>query len=432
MARANQAGEALSLLRNQICNPKFVFAPLTQLPDGNFSKLKFIISSSLTEACNNSVLLLGPRGCGQIPVLELVLEDLLKEYPDMITVIKLNGLLHSDDNYALKEISRQLCEEHQLLFSKMASFDDNSQFMIAMLRECGLAHKTVIFVLDEFDLFAQGKQRLLYSLLDAMQSVSSQSVVIGLSCRLDADQLLEKRVRSRFSHRKMLFIPPSKEDYQRFLQHILLLPSDSSLLSHDYVAEFNAKVLKLVAEEKFKQILDTLSNSDPTFNHLLKFLFSAICHMDLNSGFLKLENFKAALSNIQRQPKMETLKDCSVLEMFLLVCMRRLEVKEQDSYNFNSVMKEYKNVHDSFQTSDYYSWNVCIQAFEHLLDRELISFVDNRGHSQSIEFRPVKLLITYHELYQGLKSNKSCPYVYVMIICSTSILFDRSLRRVRE
>ena len=24
-----------------------------------------------------------------------------------------------------------------------------------MLRECGLAHKTIVFVLDEFDLFAQ-------------------------------------------------------------------------------------------------------------------------------------------------------------------------------------------------------------------------------------------------------------------------------------
>lgn len=30
----------------------------------------------------------------------------------------------------------------------------------------------------------QGKQRVLYSLLDAMQSVTSQGVVIGISCRL--------------------------------------------------------------------------------------------------------------------------------------------------------------------------------------------------------------------------------------------------------
>lgn len=32
--------------------------------------------------------------------------------------------------------------------------------------------------------FLQGKQRLLYNLLDALQSVTSQAVVIGVSCRL--------------------------------------------------------------------------------------------------------------------------------------------------------------------------------------------------------------------------------------------------------
>ncbi|GMP83543.1 hypothetical protein CsSME_00037419 [Camellia sinensis var. sinensis] len=314
-----------------------------------------------------------------------------------------------------KEIARQLCVEHQLLFSKMASFDDNTQFMIAMLRECGLVHKTVIFVLDEFDLFAQGKQRLLYSLLDAMQSVTSQAIVIGVSCRLDADQLLEKRVRSRFSHRKLLFLPPSKEDLQRLLKHILVLPTDSSL-PHDYVVEFNAKLLNVLAEERFKQLIDALSNSDSTYNHLLRFLFSAVSHMDLDFGFLSLENFKAALSSIQRQPKVECLKDCSVLELYILVCMRRLEVKEQESYNFNSVMKEYKSIHDSFQTSDYYARNVCLRAFEHLLERELISFMDNRGHNQSVEFRPVKLLISYHELYQGLKSYRSCPAILQKLI----------------
>ncbi|GMI66167.1 hypothetical protein HRI_000286000 [Hibiscus trionum] len=87
--------------------------------------------------------------------------------------------------------------EHQLLFSKVASFDDNSQFIIAMLRECGSAHKTIIFVLDEFDFFAQGKQRLLYSLLDAMQSVNSQAVVIGVSCRLGQDLYKSKQVRDK-------------------------------------------------------------------------------------------------------------------------------------------------------------------------------------------------------------------------------------------
>ncbi|KAL8487194.1 hypothetical protein ACS0TY_023748 [Phlomoides rotata] len=209
----------------------------------------------------------------------------------MISMIKLNGLLHSDNNCALKEITRQLCLEHQLQFSKMASFDENSQFLLSILRECGLAHKTIIFMLDEFDLF-------------------TQEVVVS----------------SSFSRR-----------------------------------------------------------------------FS--------------ENFKSTLPCILRQPKLEALKDCSILELYVLVCMKRLEVKELELCNFNSVMKEYESIHNTFQTSDRYARNICLWAFEHLLERALISFEDNRGHVQSPEVRPVKLLISWHELHQGLKSHHSCSVV---------------------
>ncbi|CAM8904854.1 unnamed protein product [Rhodiola kirilowii] len=408
MGRENPAKQTLKLLRSRLCNPSFIFSAFSEGTDSNYSKLKFIVSSSVTEACNNSVLLLGPRGCGKTAVLELVLKDVVIEYPDMISVIRLNGMLHADDNCAIKEIARQLCLEHKLSFSKMVSFDDNSQFMIAMLHECGLAHKTIIFVLDEFDLFSQGKQRLLYSLLDAMQSISSQAVVIGVSCRLDADQLLEKRVRSRFSHRKLLFLPPSKEDLERLLKHILSLPTDSDF-PHGYATDLNANIHDVLTSERFKEIINSLTSSDSTVNHLLRFLFCAVSQMDMKSGFLSIENFESALPKIQRQPKMEALQECSILELYILVCMKRLEVKEENSFNFNSIMKEYKSVHDSFQTSDYYARDVCLRAFEHLLQRQLVCFTDSRGHSQSVEFRPVKLLVSFHELHSGLKAYRSCP-----------------------
>ncbi|KAL1568396.1 origin recognition complex subunit 4 [Salvia divinorum] len=408
MGGANPAEVAQFIIRSRIADPCFVHSLFSQLPDSNYSKLKYIISSSVTEACNNSVLLLGSRGCGKTAVLELVLEDLHKEHPDMISVVKLNGLLHSDNNCALKEIARQVCMEHQLQFSKMASFDENSKFLLSILRECGLAHKTIVFVLEEFDLFTEGKQRLLYSLLDAMQSVLSQAVVVGVSCRLDADQLLEKRVRSRFSHRKLLFLTSPGEDFQRLAEHILLLPMDSRL-PNDFRASFNEKLLNILADEEFKGVVDQLCYSESSVSQLLRFLFCAVCHMDLSSGSLSIQNFKSALPSIQRQPKQEALKDCSVLQLYLLVCMRRLEVKELELCNFNSIMKEYKSIHDSFKTSDYYARNVCLRAFEHLLQRGLVSFQDNRGQGQSAEFRPVKLLISWHELQQGLQSFRSCP-----------------------
>ncbi|CAN8267018.1 unnamed protein product [Cochlearia groenlandica] len=413
--KENTAAKALNLIRGRLCDPTFVFRHLSGSSDSNYSKLKLIVSNSITEGCNNSILLLGPRGSGKVDVLDLVVGDLLEEYPDSVSVIRLNGLLHSDDNCAFKEIARQLCMEHHLLFSKMASFDENSQFIIAMLRECGLAHKTIIFVLDEFDMFAQGKQRLLYSLLDAMQSVASQAVVVGVSSRLDADQLLEKRVRSRFSHRKILFLPPSREELDSLLEHLLSLPADS-IFPSGYVSQFNGKIKNITSDTRFKEMLRTFFNANSTVNSFLKFIFRVVSSINMESGLLSLENFKTALSSMQRQPKLEAVIDCSVLELYLLVCMKRLEVKEQNSYNFISVMKEYKTVHDSFQTSDYYAQNVCLRAFEHLREREVISYIENRGQSQAGEYRPVKLIISASELHQGMRSHACCPAILIKLL----------------
>ncbi|KAM0933341.1 putative origin recognition complex subunit 4, P-loop containing nucleoside triphosphate hydrolase [Dioscorea sansibarensis] len=341
------AEKALALLRSRLRDQSFAHGVFKSSLDGNYSKLKFLISTSIAEGCNNSVLLLGPRGSGKIAVVELVLADLSAEYPDMISVIRLNGLLHSDDNCGLKEIARQLCLEHQLLFSKVASSDDNSLFMLDMLRECGLAHKTLIFLLDEFDLFTQvvvfldlmaacqcfqGKQRLLYSLLDAMQTLSSQAVAVGVSCRLDADQLLEKRVRSRFSHRKLLFVPLTTEDL-KVLFCLKVLPALK------FVSWPLTWLQIILGDKKFNEALSSLSNVDGTISSILRFLYQAVSYMDLASGLLTLENFKSALLCLQKQPKLDLVKDASVLELYILVCMNRLETKEQKSYNFNSILK---------------------------------------------------------------------------------------------
>ncbi|PKU82669.1 hypothetical protein MA16_Dca018827 [Dendrobium catenatum] len=289
--------KALDCLRRRLCDSSFVYSAFKSTPAGNYSKLKFLISNTITEACNNSVLLLGPRGCGKGAVVDMILEELKDEFPEIISVVRLNGLLHSDDNFAVK-----------------------------------------------------GKQRLLYSLLDAMQTLTSQSVVIGISCRLN-----------------------------------------------------------ILGDKKFKEILDVLSSVDNTISNICRFLYHAISWMHFESGSLTLDGFKNALSCMQRQPMLDKLQGASVLEFYILVCMNRLGSREQNSFNFNSIMKEYKAIQDAYKTSDNYSWSVCLRAFEHLIERELISFLDNRMRSLSIEYRPVRLLLSSQELHQGLKSNSFCP-----------------------
>ncbi|WZY78475.1 hypothetical protein YC2023_024859 [Brassica napus] len=266
-----------------------------------------------------------------IQVLDLVVGDLLEEYPDSITV----------------ETARQLFH---------------------------YSHAATVVVVDT-------------------TTVVQNLIIYNLSPQ-DTDQLLEKRVRSRFSHRKILFLPPSKEEVDSLLQHLLSLPADSSFPS-GYVSEFSEKIKNITSDTRFKDMLSTFLNVNSTVNSLLKFI-------------------------MQREPKLEAVRGTiSQLEKNLdtrltdRICSAKLwvEVKEQSSYNFICVMKEYKTIHDSFQTSDYYTQNVCLRAFEHLREREVICYAENRGQSQTGEYRPMKLLISAPELHQGMRSHACCPAI---------------------
>ncbi|CAF1919657.1 unnamed protein product [Brassica oleracea] len=289
---------------------------------------------------------------------------------------------------SLNLIRGKLCD-HTFIFRPLsASSDSNYRFQLLSLLDDNCASKTLVVV---------------------KSSTVVQNLIIYNLSPQDADQLLEKRVRSRFSHRKILFLPPSKEEVDSLLEHLLSLPTDSSFPS-GYVSQFNEKIKNITSDTRFKDMLRTFLNANSTVNSLLKFIFRAVSSMNLESGLLSLETFKAALSSMQRQPKLEAVRaDCSILELYLLVCMRRLEVKEQSLYNFISVMKEYKTIHDSFQTSDHYAQNVCLRAFEHLREREVICYAENRGQSQTGEYRPMKLLILASELHQGMRSHACCP-----------------------
>jgi len=73
----------------------------------------------------------------------------------------------------------------------------------------------VVFVIDEFDLFAtHARQTLLYNLFDIAQARKAPIAVLGLTTRIDVVESLEKRVKSRFSHRYVyLSLPKSLPAY---------------------------------------------------------------------------------------------------------------------------------------------------------------------------------------------------------------------------
>lgn len=95
--------------------------------------------------------------------------------------------------------------------------------------------RPIVVILDAFDLFAHhARQSLLYCLLDTVQSCkvgqgNNGLAVVGITTRIDTINLLEKRVKSRFSGRMIRTAPPSDLlSWINISRGLLNTPVDSS------------------------------------------------------------------------------------------------------------------------------------------------------------------------------------------------------------
>ena len=236
-----------------------------------------LLRSTIVSGESNSLLMLGPRGAGKTLLLEHVLKELDEEHSSLFHTVRLNGFFQTDDRLALREIWRQLGHETQeavegdapvtttslsyadtlaSLLSLLAHPDEvDADLDIDMLdgeNDTGTkTAKSTIIILDEFDLFTlHPRQTLLYNLFDIAQSRKAPIAVIGCSTRMDVVESLEKRVKSRFSHR-WLHVPPVRtlEEMAAVVEAALTIPKldedgdiGSEGLDTDIVAVWNDNV----------------------------------------------------------------------------------------------------------------------------------------------------------------------------------------------
>lgn len=136
-----------------------------------------------------------------------ILSDLIQKdaFRANTQIVNLNGYIHTDDAAALKSITKQMKLETAVDGKVFTTFADNLAFLLDCLKSGDrIQSKSVIFILDEFDLFcAHSNQTLIYNLFDVAQSAQAPICVIGLTRRNDVIEMLEKRVKSRFSHRQI-------------------------------------------------------------------------------------------------------------------------------------------------------------------------------------------------------------------------------------
>ena len=102
-----------------------------------------------------------------------------------------------------------------------------------------------------------------------------QAAVVGLSCRHDVMELLEKRVRSRFSHRKQLLPELEQKDFDQpgnspkdVLASMLTVPEtgSSDAPAAEPVQEWNAAVSHVLATDAVAGQLKLMVNQGCVFS----------------------------------------------------------------------------------------------------------------------------------------------------------------------
>ncbi|PNF42028.1 hypothetical protein B7P43_G12226, partial [Cryptotermes secundus] len=278
---------------------------------------------------SNSALLIGPRGCGKTTLLNSVLSELKngKSFHKQALVVELNGLMHTDDRLALKDATRQMQLETTVGNKVFGSFAENLTYLLQCLRSGNKdTCKSIIFILDEFDLFCtHHNQTLLYNLFNVAQSAQAVICVVGLTCRLDVMELLEKRVKSRFSHRQIFLFPGSGQKEESNFETRMTLLKSLLLLSEDdipvagsvFVHCWNSQVENLCMEEAVQNVMRTILNLDNSERTLRSFLVVVVSRLSHAHASLTAEDFLEVHKSWTRDAKVAMIGGLSVLELCL-------------------------------------------------------------------------------------------------------------------
>ncbi|XP_077426840.1 origin recognition complex subunit 4 [Vanacampus margaritifer] len=399
-------------LRERLCHDQL--PSRLEASESQHKHLLGLLQRTAIQGESNSVLIIGPRGSGKTALLKCVLRDLLqeKEVQKNLLQVHLNGLLQTDDRIALKEITRQLNLENVVGDKVFGSFAENLVFLLEALKK-GDRNTTrpVLFVLDEFDLFAHHKnQTLLYNLLDVSQSAQAPVAVVGLTCRLDVLELLEKRVKSRFSHRQIHLL--NSLSFTQYLERVgsqFSLPGDFP--DRRFAQEWNRGVQSLCEDKSVEEILRRHYNFSKDFRSLHMLLMLCLSRISTVNPTIKPADVLEASRLCFSDAKSNMLHGLSILELCLVIAMKHLnDVYEGEPFNFQMVHNEFKKFLQRKSNSMYnFEQPVVMKAFEHLQQLEMIRPVDGPSAKTQREFQLMKLTLDNSQIIEALQKYPQCP-----------------------
>lgn len=376
------------------------------------SKVQFLedmVKRTAVMSESNSVLIIGPRGSGKSAILEHVIEKTFKnkQIKDNLLYVGLDGLIHTNDNLALEDITRQLCMQ-EVDDKPLGSFSEKLRLILSALKSGSKESKSILFVLDNFDLFCTHKnQTLLYNLFDIAQSKQSPICIIGMSCRPDVMQILENRVNSRFSHQKILLF--DEMTFDEYLESAKYFLSLQKFYDSKFLKKWNSEVNNILKDKAVKDILQKCFYCSNSLRNLKEFLYLVIQGISEHHPKLTANDFQVAYSTSLEDSKSVTIQGLSVLELALVIAMMHLtEIYDGEPFNFEII---YNELSKFFRKK--LGWGiekpVVMKAFEHLIDLELVRACSESTTNVLKRFMLVRLLVDTNEIREAVGSYQNLP-----------------------
>ena len=365
--------ESLTLLKTQIMNTLTGKRRNTLVGlDEEYQKVHQLIEQTIVAGEGNSMLVIGARGSAKTTLVETVLSQMSAEHRDDFHIVRLNGFIQTTDKLALKDIWRQLGREMEVEDDTMGArgnYADTLASLLALLShptelsasEGNEDHtaKSVIFIMDEFDLFASHpRQTLLYNLFDIAQSRKAPIAILGLTTKVNVVESLEKRVKSRFSHRYVhLSLPASFLAFREICKSALAKQSSDSTL--DTNTSFTHRMQK--QESRFEKLhnawsmyISSLLHEDTVMDQMLRQIYAQTKSV---SSFFAASLLPIISTSPEHIPtgddfalnalshpdsKLHMLPSLSELELSLLIAAARLDIiLDTDTCNFSMAYDEY-------------------------------------------------------------------------------------------
>ncbi|CEJ87905.1 Putative PHD-finger domain-containing protein [[Torrubiella] hemipterigena] len=330
-------------------------------------KVRQLLEQTVLAGEGNSMLLIGPRGSGKTTMVENTIADLSREHKHAFHTVRLNGFIHTDDKLALKEIWRQLGKEMQVEDDLLhrSNYADTMTSLLALLSHPeeisgtsdGMTSQSVLFVIDEFDMFAtHPRQTLLYNLFDIAQSRKAPIAVLGCTTRLDVVETLEKRVKSRFSHRYVYLSPPRNPlaYWQVCKQGLTVTAEDAAGEGLDvelegfaeFIKYWNFKIEDLYTQRAFQDLLQFHYYTSKSASTFFTEWILALSTLNLKDLRIKVPTASSPITSLSPpDSKMSLLASLSDLDLALLIAAARLDiVAHTDTVNFAMAYDEYASI----------------------------------------------------------------------------------------